>query len=244
MPKKPLTWLSALFHRLERYWFARTQTGDSVICPICNWKGHTFWQGRCPACNALARTRLLPFSVRYFSDLALDNQVILHLGPNPQEARWICTEWNPYLYIATDIVPRAILNLIADATQLAIADASVDVVIGWHVLEHIPNDRHAIGEILRVLKPGGSFLVSVPIWPSNREVTFEDISVPRAEYVTVYGHPDHVRACGQDYWKRFEEAGFIVETLRVCDLLHTPNREVVNRYQLNERHIVWYCKKR
>lgn len=44
----------------------------------------------------------------------------------------------------------------------------------------------------------------------KRERTFEDPAVPAAEREKVFGHPDHVRIYGRDYFKRLEEAGFIV----------------------------------
>ncbi|MGB6014167.1 MAG: class I SAM-dependent methyltransferase, partial [Nodosilinea sp.] len=49
-----------------------------------------------------------------------------------------------------------------DATHLPFADDSFDAVTMFDVLEHIPNDKSAIAEAWRVLKPGGSLLVSTP----------------------------------------------------------------------------------
>lgn len=50
----------------------------------------------------------------------------------------------------------------ADATRAPFADASFDLVCALDVLEHIPDDVAALGEIERVLAPGGLFLFSVP----------------------------------------------------------------------------------
>ncbi|HEX6674387.1 MAG TPA: class I SAM-dependent methyltransferase [Actinomycetes bacterium] len=46
-----------------------------------------------------------------------------------------------------------------DATRLPLADASVDVVIEVHVLHLVPDWRRALGEVRRVLAPGGSMLL-------------------------------------------------------------------------------------
>lgn len=50
----------------------------------------------------------------------------------------------------------------ADATCLPFPDACFDLVICSEMLEHIPDDDAAMGEITRVLKPGKSLVVSVP----------------------------------------------------------------------------------
>ncbi len=49
-----------------------------------------------------------------------------------------------------------------DALHLPFPDGSFDRVICSEVLEHIPNDRGAMGELARVLRPGGTMAVTVP----------------------------------------------------------------------------------
>ena len=50
----------------------------------------------------------------------------------------------------------------ADITRLPFADNRFDLVICSEVMEHIPEERSAVAEIVRVLKPGGMLVVSVP----------------------------------------------------------------------------------
>ena len=50
----------------------------------------------------------------------------------------------------------------ADVTNLPFADGCFDVVICAEVLEHIAENRAAVGELLRVLKAGGDLVVTVP----------------------------------------------------------------------------------
>lgn len=54
------------------------------------------------------------------------------------------------------------------ALQLPFADASFDVVICSEVLEHLFDYQGAIDEVARVLRPGGTFIASVPrYWPER-----------------------------------------------------------------------------
>ena len=46
--------------------------------------------------------------------------------------------------------------------QLNFPDNSFDVVVMWHVLEHVSDPRPTLAEVARILRPGGIFLVAVP----------------------------------------------------------------------------------
>jgi len=61
-----------------------------------------------------------------------------------------------------DVSDRAWMIAQADATRLPFRDETFDVVICSEVLEHIPANRAAIAELVRVLKPGRNMAVSVP----------------------------------------------------------------------------------
>ena len=51
---------------------------------------------------------------------------------------------------------------LASVTKIPVEDNSFDIVVSTEVLEHISQIDKAIKEIYRVLKPGGSFFVSIP----------------------------------------------------------------------------------
>jgi len=55
-------------------------------------------------------------------------------------------------------------SVVADALHLPFPDGWFDRVIAAEVLEHIPDDRCAIGEMARVVRPGGTVAVTVPRW--------------------------------------------------------------------------------
>jgi SAM-dependent methyltransferase len=54
--------------------------------------------------------------------------------------------------------------VVGDALRLPFDSDAFDRVIAAEVLEHIPDDRAAITELARVLRPGGSLAVTVPRW--------------------------------------------------------------------------------
>lgn len=57
---------------------------------------------------------------------------------------------------------RAVLG---DSVRLPFADHSFDLVCMFDVLEHLDDDRAALREVRRVLRPGGLCFASVPAWP-------------------------------------------------------------------------------
>jgi SAM-dependent methyltransferase len=52
--------------------------------------------------------------------------------------------------------------VMGDGTALPVGDATVDVVMGLDVFEHIADDGRAFDEAFRVLRPGGVLVLSVP----------------------------------------------------------------------------------
>jgi SAM-dependent methyltransferase len=54
--------------------------------------------------------------------------------------------------------------VVGDALALPYPDGTFDVVIASEILEHVPDDRGAIAELVRVLRPGGSLAITVPRW--------------------------------------------------------------------------------
>jgi SAM-dependent methyltransferase len=57
---------------------------------------------------------------------------------------------------------RSLFSVRGDATALPLASGSIDLAVAFDVLEHIEDDKTAVAEIARVLRRGGTFLVSVP----------------------------------------------------------------------------------
>jgi ubiquinone/menaquinone biosynthesis C-methylase UbiE len=55
-----------------------------------------------------------------------------------------------------------------DAQALPFPDSTFDRVIASEVLEHVPDDRRALAELVRVLKPGGTIAATVPSYLPER----------------------------------------------------------------------------
>ncbi len=54
------------------------------------------------------------------------------------------------------------LDLVGDAQNIPLEDSTVDTVLCSEVLEHLPRPHEAAKEILRLLKPGGHAIITVP----------------------------------------------------------------------------------
>ena len=62
--------------------------------------------------------------------------------------------------VALDIRQGVGVQVIGDAQALGIADHVFDVVLCTEVLEHLPEPQRAIDEMFRVLRPGGTLLLT------------------------------------------------------------------------------------
>jgi ubiquinone/menaquinone biosynthesis C-methylase UbiE len=72
----------------------------------------------------------------------------------------------PGLAKAHELLPDAWL-LRADVCDLPLADSSVDAVVSANLLEHVPDDRGALREVFRILKPGGLAVAVIPAGPDT-----------------------------------------------------------------------------
>jgi len=106
--------------------------------------------------------------------------------------------------------------IVGNALDLPFGDASFDRVIAAEVLEHIPDDRRAMTELARVLKPGGTMAVTVPRWyPELVNWVLSD------QYHLVPG--GHVRIYrGTELQRKLEEAGLEPYAAHHAHALHSP----------------------
>ena len=89
-----------------------------------------------------------------------------------------------------------------DMRKMPLADAAFDGVVSAYAIDHLNGEgvRQSLGEVLRVLKPGGEFLLMV----INRDVWV------RFTYPLLHGHYYGQAPAGERWKRRLNEAGFVI----------------------------------
>lgn len=160
----------------------------------------------CPVCGALERHRLLWHFLHNHLNIAdTTPRTLLQFAPVP--VMRVKFQQMPHLrYITTDLIDPDV-DFHVDITQLSLASEAVDVILCSHVLEHIPDDNKAMGEMFRVLKPGGQLIVMVPFYRTH---TLEALDADDAERQRLFDNPYHVRDYGWDIVTRLADCGYDV----------------------------------
>ena len=209
---------------LRRTVRARVYAGDRVRCIVCE-KTFDAWvdrkpYGMCPGCGAWPRHRFLwaVLNAEWGQRPGRLFARILHVAPEAFLSERIREHLRPLQYTSLDrSAPNADVH--ADLENTGLPQEWFHVAIISHVLEHIPDDRAAMREVVRVLRKGGVAYVLVPC---NQEAhqTDEDPSVTDpAERHRRWGQFDHVRLYGRDIVERLTGAGFAVREVRPADVL-------------------------
>lgn len=217
--------------------------GEKFYCPICKSKLNKFIpiyfksgiDNSCPRCGSLSRTRSL---YNYISDeIPLNQNSILDFSPHRSIYNNLSkTKKN---YIANDFDNQFHADTHYDITELPFKKESFDLIICFHVLEHILNDNKAIDNLYRVLKTNGSLLVQVPLKEGK---TDEDFSVtdPKLREER-FGQSDHVRIYGKnDLRKKIEEKGFRVN---IVDYSEKLTSDEINYFGIKGGELIFHCIK-
>ena len=183
-------------------------------CLICGHQGRfravgdpPQWDCRCPKCGSLDRQRLMALYLLRNADTGRGR--IIHFAPDPCLARIL--KPRAAEYITADLFQPGVDRAL-DLQGLALPNASVDLFICSHLLEHVPDDRKALSELNRCTARGGTLLVMVPIVETWK--TYEDPDVASADdrmRELHFGQFDHVRMYGADLRDRIRDAGFSLE---------------------------------
>jgi SAM-dependent methyltransferase len=182
-----------------------------------------------PATLSLERHRLMFLYLKNKTQFFSSQLKVLHIAPEYCFIRLFKSLPN-LTYLTADLEsPWADIKM--DINDMPFEENYFDVVFCNHVLEHIPDDIHAMRQIQRVLKPGGWALLQVPMNP-NSDQTDEDLTLknPR-EREKRFLQSDHFRLYGKDYSERLKRAGFNVHIDKLIDELPTEDR---TKYALME----------
>jgi len=194
----------------------------------------------CPICESLDRTRLLYLYLLHKTDLFQKPQKILHFAP--EKAIEDRMRQLPNVdYLTADLYAGHVMIKVA-ITDIQFPDNFFDAIICNHVLEHVIDDRKAMREIYRTLKPGGWAILQVPI-SLVLEKTYEDFSITtEAGREQAFGQSDHLRLYARDYKDRLEQAGFKVNLFEwTTEVENFGTRQ--NIFGLNEKETVYRVTK-
>lgn len=170
---------------------------EGRVCSVCGWRGARFTpmvapryrreEASCPRCGSLERHRALIEYLRLTGDL--EGRRVLDIAP-VHVFRKLLTDMGARYFSADFDENRGAVQM--DLCAAPFASESFDVILCFHVLEHIRDDRAAIEEIIRLLAPGGRAYIQVPQHRYRRRTV--EYEAPDA-----WCH-NHVRDPGLDYY--------------------------------------------
>lgn len=189
----------------------------------------------CPCCGSLDHTRWIYWIIQQYTDIFSRDCTIVHFAPE-KSLRKKLENASGCDYYAADICNDGKVHKI-DVTQMPFKDKFADYIIINHVLEHVPNEKLAVYEMMRVLREGGKIIMSFPI--SLDTPTFEDEKiVTEIEREMYFGQKDHVRLYGNDYRERLEQYGLNVESYSPSDYF---SKENIEKFGFIENDIAIIC---
>jgi len=175
-----------------RFPYATLYAGKKHTCNICNHNLKSFittntGEKICPYCGSLSRTR------RLYDVITNEHEFkgnILHFSPSRSLYRRL-KKMTGISYYSTDFEDEFMADYNFDITSIPIEDNFFDFIICYHILEHIMDDKKAIQELYRVLKPEGVILIQTPFKEGS---TYENAKITLPEdRLKHFGQEDHVR---------------------------------------------------
>lgn len=192
--------------------YALNKSGNKHKCTVCDFEAKTWTtilndDNLCPKCGSLSRDRRLWWLIS--EDYMKDQITVLDFSPS----RSLFRKWKKIKninYTASDLSGDFISDVKFDITKISQANETYNLIICYHILEHVIEDSKAIQELYRVLKPNGTILIQTPF--KDGEI-YEDYSITsESERLIHFGQEDHVRFYSINGLKeRLEKSGFSVD---------------------------------
>jgi SAM-dependent methyltransferase len=194
----------------------------------------------CPWCHSHDRERHLFLYLKASGLLSfIKGKRVLHFAPEMHLFPFI-EEAEPDVLIGCDLHPWTPGMVKVDLMALPYTDGYFDLLIANHVLEHVEDDRLAVAEIARVLKPGGYAILQTP-YSEVLERTWEDPGIRSGQArLEAFGQEDHVRLFGKDIFDRFAQRGLESEVQLHDELLSDYCPQV---FGLNKREPFFLFKR-
>lgn len=166
---------------------------------------------------------------------------MLDVAPSRQTTA-LLESFRPRAHVRMDFDPAAdarAVDVRASITAAPFPDDTFDLIVCYHVLEHVPDDAAAMRELGRILHPGGIAFVQVP-WRADR-MTDEDPAASPDDRVRRFGQADHVRYYGGDFEQRLAEHGLGFARCAPQDVLSPA---LIHRFRLWPAESVWIVRPR
>lgn len=191
-----------------------------------------------PGTLSLERHRQLWLYLQNETNFFSEKLKVLHIAPEQEFLRKF-KKMDNLDYTSADLF-SPIVDVKADILDLPFEDNSFDVIICNHVLEHIIDDKKAMSELYRVMKPKGWGIIQVPM-KNSLEKTYEDFTItdPK-ERQKHFGQYDHVRWYGMDYFDRLNDVGFETEINFYSQKFSEAD---IKRFGLNKNEILPVVRK-
>ena len=222
--------------------------GSRVQCPVCGNRYRKFMpygyvnsreNALCPHCLALERHRLMWLYLQNETDFFEAPARVLHIAPEYCFLKRFGRL--PQLDYVTADLESPLAKVKMDVQRIPFPNGEFDVIFCNHILEHVDDDRQAMRELFRVMRPGGWGIMLSPVNP-DRETTYEDPSITDpVQRELHFGQKDHLRDYGRDYGERLAEAGFDVEEI---DYIRFLSPEAAALYGLRSEMIYLVRKER
>ncbi|MEO9324934.1 methyltransferase domain-containing protein [Nocardioides sp. C4-1] len=193
----------------------------------------------CPRCGSLERHRFFSVLLSVLEPLLGELDVLLEVAPSPETSPQL-SRLGARRHVRLDLgADNRLVDVLGSLTDLPLPDDSVDLMVCYHVLEHIPDDLAAMQEIARVLAPTGVAVLQVPYRAGT--LTDEDPDADEAERVRRFGRADHVRYYGDDFEDRLVASGLSIERVSPRSLL---GEDMSTWLHVNPDELVWIARSR
>jgi predicted SAM-dependent methyltransferase len=228
-----------LFYPLPDYFRVNLEINGRIYT-VHDFETMNFEDYMCPVCRCSDRERLYALYLKMRYEDLKDNETLVHFAPEKSLSKYV-KQIKERNYRTADLNMKDADERL-DITNMKSYEAdSVDCFICSHVLEHVQDDRKALQELFRILKPSGWGILMVPLIPAL-DKTYEDFTkITEEERLKHFGQEDHVRVYSKnDFLQKLKNSGFFIHQLDKDYF----GKDVFNKCGISEKSILYVVEKR